>query len=179
MLCSKSFVLPCLVIATTKNREQADRTWALSFTYGIPSSCSFESPQQVLRSPFRRGLGVDLCRFAPSPVFQSHTSCHTESNLPTHSIRHCWGSGALEKVDHESWSINSNDEIRVKMQTMKLTSLITTCDVGLKVRKVENFNFAQEPITWGVQLPYSVCATLFLQVELFLDIKAFTQISSQ
>ena len=38
---------------------------------------------------------------------------------------------------------------------------------------------AQEPITGSVQLPYSACETAFLQVELFLDIKAFTQISSQ
>ena len=37
----------------------------------------------------------------------------------------------------------------------------------------------QEPITRSIQLPYSVCQTAFSQVELFLDIIAFTQISSQ
>ena len=37
----------------------------------------------------------------------------------------------------------------------------------------------QEPITWSIQLPYSVCETAFSQVELFLDTNAFTQISSQ
>ena len=37
----------------------------------------------------------------------------------------------------------------------------------------------QELITRKVQLPYSACETAFLQIELFLDVKAFTQISSQ
>ena len=46
-------------------------------------------------------------------------------------------------------------------------------------RLAEGINVRQEPITWSVQLSYSACETAFLQVELFLDIKAFTQISSQ
>ena len=37
----------------------------------------------------------------------------------------------------------------------------------------------QEPITRSVQLPYSACETAFSQVELFLDIIAFTQIPLQ
>ena len=37
----------------------------------------------------------------------------------------------------------------------------------------------KEPITRSIQLPYSISETAFSQVELFLDIKAFTQISSQ
>lgn len=55
-------------------------------TYGIQSSCNFGSPQQAPHNPYPGDLGVDLYRFAPCPVFQFHTSCHTGSSLPTRSI---------------------------------------------------------------------------------------------
>ena len=53
----------------------------------------------------------------------------------------------------------------------------TVCE--LKVKMFFFSKIKQEPITRSVQLPYSACETAFLQVKLFLDIKAFTQISSQ
>ena len=59
-----------------------------------------------------------------------------------------------------------------------------TISVQLKEKKFhsrveDHLKIDQEPITRSVQLPYSVCETAFSQVELFLDINAFRQISSQ
>ena len=57
-----------------------------------------------------------------------------------------------------------------------LTVYIESCS---RINSFQTTKNKQEPITRSVQLPHSAWETAFLQIELFLDIKAFTQISSQ
>ena len=67
--------------------------------------------------------------------------------------------------------VSSITSLLVVNQTLQYKAII------IEQTKVNDYR--QEPITWSVQLPYIAGETAFLQVELFLDIKAFTQISSQ
>ena len=67
--------------------------------------------------------------------------------------------------------VSSITSLLVVNQTLQYKAIV--------IEQTKTNDYRQEPITWSAQLPYIAGETAFLQVELFLDIKAFTEISSQ
>ena len=57
----------------------------------------------------------------------------------------------------------------MKSYPTKFKSILLKIVQMRTLQKLQNSIQTQEPITWSVQLPYSVCETAFSQVGLFLD----------